>query len=126
MKRHALHDAEIDQLQRRIRLDRIALTLSIRATEQAFQEQIASPPMLVAATGVGFVLGRMVGRRTRARPGRAARSGGRAAVKALETLRTVLKFASSGPMLWLATFVSMRRAESDDSAPAAHSRQPSF
>ena len=122
MKRHvAPHpDAQIAKLQHRIHLDRIALTLSIQATQQALREQLTSPAMLLAATGAGFVLGRIT------RPARAdgtARPRARWGAAALEAVRTALKFASSAPVLWVARFASRRRPQADVT-PAPISEQP--
>jgi len=121
MKRHvAPHpNAQIARLQQRIHLDRIALTLSIQATQQALREQLSSPAMLLAATGAGFVLGRIS---RRARADGIARPRPRWGAAALEAVRTALKFASSAPVLWVARFASTRRPQADDVTPA--SEQP--
>ena len=113
MKRHvAPHpDAQIARLQQRIHLDRIALTLSIQATQQALREQLSSPVTLLAATGVGFVLGR-ISRRPRG-DGTTRRPRARWGAAALEAVRTALKFASSAPVLWVARIASGRRPQAD-------------
>jgi hypothetical protein len=123
MKRHvAPHpDAQIAKLQQRIHLDRIALTLSIQATQQALREQLTSPAMLLAATGAGFVLGRVISRPAHADG--TARPRARWGAAALEAVRTALKFASSAPVLWVARFASRRRPQADVT-PAPISEQP--
>jgi hypothetical protein len=123
MKRHAAphNDVQIARLQQRIMLDRIALSLSIRATQQALREQLASPAMLLAATGAGFVLGRIT---RRSRAGSAPRARGRFGAAALEAVRAALKFASSAPMIWLMRFARARAAQADDLTAAATSERP--
>jgi hypothetical protein len=99
MRRHrARHlDAEIDQLQQRIRLDRIALILSVRATQQALRARLSSPAMLLAAAGTGFVLGRVI-KRSRGAASVASRWWG----FVTEAASAALKLASSRPAMWVA------------------------
>lgn len=123
MTRHAAYhaDAQIAELQQRIRLDRIALALSIRVTQEALRERLSSPAMLLAATGAGFALGRIT---RRAPADGTAQPRARWGAAALEAARTALKFASSGPVLWLARFLNMRRAQAEDVTSASTSEQP--
>jgi hypothetical protein len=77
--------------------------------------------MLLAATGAGFVLGRIT---RRSRAGSAPRARGRFGAAALEAVRAALKFASSAPMIWLMRFARARAAQADGLTPAATSEQP--
>lgn len=108
MKRHAAHhpDAEMAQLQQRIRLDRIALTLSVRATQQAIRERLSSPGMLLAAAGTGFVLGRVAKRKSGT-----ASARGRGWGLLTEAAKAAFKLASSGPAVWLTTVLRAPRAQ---------------
>jgi hypothetical protein len=118
MKREtALHpDAEIAQLQQRIRLDRIALTLSVQATQQALRERLSSPVMLLMAAGTGFVLGRV----TKGSPGTAS-ARRRWWGLVTQAASTALKFASSGPAMWIVTALGRRTAPQPQ---PAQSQQP--
>ena len=115
MKRHmARHrDGEIAQLQQRIRLDRIALALSVRGAQRVLRERLSSPAMLLTAAGTGFILGRI----TKGR-GSAASFPSRWWGFVTEAASTALKFASSGPAVWVATAlgrnISPQRAPSQD------------
>jgi len=105
-------DVEITRLQRRIRLHRLALKLSLDATRQALRERMSSPVALVGAAGVGFVLGRMTKHSSSpSQPSRAASglSGLWAVLR--ESAQTALRFAQSGPVMWLASHLSARTTE---------------
>src|SRR5690349_19976284 len=62
-KIHPPADHEIAQLQQRIYLHRIGLSLSIEATKQALRERLASRSVLVGAGATGFILGLLTKRR---------------------------------------------------------------
>ncbi len=105
-------DVEITRLQRRIRLHRLALKLSLDATRQALRERMSSPVALVGAAGVGFVLGSMTKHSSSpSQPSRAASglSGLWAVLR--ESAQTALRFAQSGPVMWLASHLSARTTE---------------
>jgi hypothetical protein len=117
MSRRPNSDAEIARLQRRIRLHRLALTLSLDATKQAFRERLSSPIALVGAVGVGFALGSITKRSEPQQPSRAASglSGLWGVLK--ESAQTALRFAQSGPVMWLASHLSARTAEPEPPRP---------
>jgi hypothetical protein len=116
MKRHAVPmDAEIALLQQRIYLHRIGLRLSADATREALRERLSSPGMLLAAAGSGFVLGLLTNKR--------ATPDGQSATRRLwpmltSTAVTALKFAQSGPVMWLASRLARReRQPASDEQP---------
>jgi hypothetical protein len=120
MKRHTARDpdAEIAQLQQRIRLGRIALILSVRTTQQALRARLTSPAMLLTAAGTGFVLGSVTKR------GRGAASvPSRWWGFVIEAASAALKIASSGPAMWVATVLgrstNAQRAQSQDLSSVA-------
>jgi hypothetical protein len=116
-------DAEIARLQRRIRLHRLALKLSVDATRQALRERMSSPVALAGAVGVGFVLGSMTKHAGPAQPSRAA--SGLSGVWAVlrDAAQTALRFAQSGPVMWLASHLSARTTEPEQ-PPADVSTMP--
>jgi hypothetical protein len=119
MSRRPNADAEIVLLQRRIRLHRLALTLSLDATKQAFRERLSSPIALVGAMGVGFLLGSITKHRELGQPSRAA-SGLSGAWDVLkQSAHTALRFAQSGPVMWLVSHLSARTAEQEPPPPQA-------
>jgi hypothetical protein len=97
-------DVQIAELQQRIHLHRLGLKLSAEATKQAIRVRLTSPAMLLAAVATGFLLGKL----TRS-PGRDQPSAlGRFWSLVTQAAGGALKFARSGPALWLATNVASR------------------
>jgi hypothetical protein len=123
MSRRPNADAEIALLQRRIRLHRLALTLSLDATKQAFRERLSSPFALIGAVGAGFVIGNMTKHSEPGQPSGAA-SGLRGLWNVLkQSAQTALRFAQSGPVMWIASHLSAR---ADDAEPPPEPDEEAF
>jgi len=119
MKRRAVRnpDAEIEQLQQRIRLERMALTLSLQASQQAFRARLGSPAMLLTAAGAGFALGRIARNDD---PGSASVRTRRWALM-IQVARTAIRLASSGPVLRLARiFARLAMGREDRTSSVLH------
>jgi len=129
-KIHPPADHEIAQLQQRIYLHRIGLSLSIEATKQALRERLASRSVLLGAGATGFILGLLTKRRHAStahgpQPQPSATSRGFSVLA--EAVRTGLKFLQSGPGLWLAGRLASRAADREPEPEARPDRthQPS-
>jgi len=120
---HPRPDLEIAQLQQRIYLHRIGLTLSIEAAQQAFRERLASPGMVLAAGATGFMLERLMRphappRANGTQPEPSATSRGFSVIA--EAVRTALRFLQSGPGLWLAARFAASAAEREPQDPSSN------
>jgi hypothetical protein len=113
-------DADIGLLQQRIYLHRLSLRLGVHELQDAVRDRIASPAVLAGAVATGFALERLTRRSHRAQ----ARGRVKKQPSLLSTaLRAAIKFAQSGPGMWLAAHVAARRAQQQQTQPVAYDSQ---
>ena len=110
---HASLDLEIAGAEVRIAYHRLRLKAHKTLLRTAVREKIASPGMLLAATGVGYVVGSLTQSNRPHQPSPA----GRLFAVVSDALRVVLKFSQSGPAIWLATTIGASRTANKNSPP---------
>jgi hypothetical protein len=110
---HASLDLEIASAEIRIEYHRLSLRAHKTLLRAAVREKIASPGMLLAATGVGYVVGSL----TQSSHPHQPSPIGRLFAVVTDALRVVLKFSQSGPAVWLATTIGASRAASKSGPP---------
>lgn len=75
MSLHEL-DAEIAEIEARIAAERVALEAAITDCTDSLRDTVASPKTLLALTGVGFAMGKLMFGRHSAEPAPAAKKAG--------------------------------------------------
>ncbi|MEO8626557.1 MAG: hypothetical protein ABI612_00445 [Betaproteobacteria bacterium] len=110
---HASLDLEIASAEIRIQYHRLRLHAHKTLLSAAVRAKVASPGMLLAATGVGYIVGSLT---QSSRPHQPSPAGRLFAV-ITDALRVVLKFSRSGPAVWLATTIGASRAASKSASP---------
>ena len=104
---HPNLDLEIASAEVRIEYHRRQLHRRMDTVRQAARFRVASPAVLLTAVGAGFLLGALSKRGPRS--GRASAGGG--LWRTLTAgLTTALKFARTGPVVWLASTIGASRA----------------
>ena len=116
-KHRKSNDQEIDLLQQRIYLHRLSLRLRAEDLKEAVRERLRAPSSLIGAAAAGFVFERLTrGSRSKSTTQGTPRRDLLSVVP--EALHTVLKFAGSGPGLWLVSRLAARATTSKSEAPS--------
>jgi hypothetical protein len=103
----ASRETEIALLQQRIYLRRLGLRLHADAARQALRERLTSPAILLAAVAVGMILGAVTNRRGPAN----SSALGRLSALLTDVISLALKFAQSGPLMWIAAHLTARKQQ---------------